>query len=459
MTDDGVLAAAPGSTARPVAEALSWLWRLGPVGDSPTPGTTWLGGLDEAEALSAAVRERRAAAAIVLAPAPGSAVGDVPAREARAGVAGFAPGASVFDTYTVFAGGRPVVRTRLGAHAVMARDRVLVLGADLAGRWGWLGAYWALEPIEELLLEVQDRPLLKLPALGSIRFDDLPGTAEQQLQGRDKHDRVMARRIRRMIATYREAGASLSVAVAARALKEEQPVPLQEVWPAGVEALAAGVDAGVFELVLHGWLHYDERSLREGEAVEPREFLALGEAEAGERIDAAIEWQRRWLGEPRTFVAPAWGYSPGALAAAAQRSLPAWQRAEAEPLIVDGNPRETLIGAGGPGGVHRLDYGSLVRLAHAGVPPTPVLHGGLLDDRLTARVAQDAFAYARLIRNRDVHRLPRVPGVRWISAGALVERLAAHDASEVRGDEPRLASGAEAVLCRRGESRLIQAAS
>jgi hypothetical protein len=381
---------------------------------------------DEVEPLCAAVRERRCAGAIVLASDPGAELGPLPARRSVEGVAKFASGARVFDRHTVFAGGRPVVETRLGVHAALIEDRVLALGADLAGRWGRLGAFWALVPIEGFLLELVDRPILKLPPVGAVRLDDAPGTAQMQLQGRDKSDEVMARRIGRLLTTYRDAGAPLSVAVAARGLRDGEPVPSEEVWPKGIELLSRGAAEGVFEPIAHGWLHYDPQAST-AERVEPREFADLDEPEAGRRIDAAIDWQRQFFGEPRTFVAPAWGYSDGTLRALAKRQLPAWHRAAAEPLIVDGNPRETLIGPGGSGGVHRLDYGSLVRMAQSGLPPTPALHGGLMDDRLTSRVFRDAAGYARLLRKRDAHRLPGVEGIRWIGAAELVDLYRAHD--------------------------------
>jgi hypothetical protein len=341
---------------------------------------------------------------------------------------------------------------------VLAADRVLALGADLVNRWGWLGALWALTPVEEFLLEVLDRPRLKLPPLGAIRLDDAPGTAQTQLEGRDKTDEVAAKRIERLRGAYGKSGAKLAVAVAARGLVDGEPVPAEQVWPQGIEALARGVAEGVFEPVCHGWLHFSGPAER-AKKVNPREFGDLDEDEAGRRIDAARRWQNELLGaDPQTFVAPSWGYSDGTLAALRSRGLPAWHRAEPGPLLVDGNPRETVIGAGSPlGGVFRLDYGSLVRLARAGLPPTPALHGGLMDDRLAARIARDAFAYARLMLKRDADRLPAIPGIRWVGAAELVDRYRAHDASEVNGEEPVLAEGAEAVLRRRSETRTVTA--
>lgn len=443
---EGSLAAAAESGARPLAEALAWLWRLGPVADEPAAGQVAVGTMAEADAILGAVRSGVAAGGIIVAPEPGPQAGAVPARAIRRGVARFAPGARVYDDFVVFADGRAIVQTRVGKHAVLLADRVLAAGGDVVGRWGYMGAYWALAPIEELLVELLDRPLLKLPPLGSVRIDDVPGTAQLQLEDREKDDEFSAKRMSGLHRTYRDAGARLSVAVPARALRDGEAVPLQEVWPKGMQALREGVAGGTFDPVCHGMMHFDAEASTD-ERIEPREFLRLDEAEAGRRIDTAVAWQREQLGEPKTFVAPAWGYSEGALAALAARGMPAWHRAAPGPLIVAGNPRETLVGAGAPeGGVFRLDYGSLQRLAAAGIPPTPVLHGGLLDDRLTARVKRDALIYARLLHKRDAARLPEVAGIRWIAASELVDRYRAHDAAEVRGTEPVLPDGAEAVL-------------
>ena len=101
----------------------------------------------------------------------------------------------------------------------------------------------------------------------------------------------------------------------------------------------------------------------------------------------------------------------------------------------------------------RLDYGSLVRLAQAGLPPTLALHGGLMDDRLESRILRDASGYARLFLRRDAHRLPRIEGIRWVGAAELVDLDRAHGRSEVVDGEPRPAAG------RRGSSFAIAAAS
>ena len=421
-----------------MAGALGWLWRL-PVREQPDPSLVGIGGAGEADELAARTRGGELAAAVVFAAGTGPATEALPARRTLEGVARLAPGAALAGSFTVFDRGTPVVASNLGAHAV-TDAKLLFVGFDPVAGWGRLGLGWALAAVQDLIVQAIERPLLQLPALGCLRFDDLPGTAQQQLQDTAKSDARVRRRVARLRSVYARAGAKLSIAVAARGLADGAPVPTDDVWPEATAELARGVADGTFEPVCHGLLHYDDTG--EGDRVEPREFLTLDRQEAGRRLDLALEWIRDRLGEPHTFVAPAWGYSEGALAAAAERGLPAWHRAAPEPLLVKRNPRETLIGAGGLGGVHRLDYGSLVRLAQVGLPPTPVLHGGLLDDRLTSRLIRDAVGYARLLLRRDALRLPEVEGVRWIGAGELVERLGAHERIDV---EAGVAGDAEVV--------------
>lgn len=452
-TADAALFAVPGSGARQFAEAIAWLWRLGPVADRPGPRSVGIGTAEEADGLAAAARERRAAGAVILAPGDGAESRIVPVRRTVAGLARFARGAGVRDEFTVFATGEPVVRTRLGLHAI--RDgRLLIVGADPVARWGRLSALWSLTPIQAHLVELLERPLVMLPPLGCLRFDDLPGTIYMQLEGSDKGDERTTKRIELLRRAFGAAGAKLNLAVAARGLANDRHVPSEQVWPAGIAAIRRGIEEGVFEIVCHGLLHYDEAAYREDGRLDPREFQRLDHATAGRHLDQALEWQSRQLALPRSFVAPAWGYSPGTQAAAADRGLPAWHRAAPEPLLVDGNPRETLIGAGGIGGVHGVDYGSLVRMAEAGLPPTPVLHGLSLDDRRAGLLACDAVATARLAMRRDVLRLPKVRGLQWVGAGELIERLRAHDQVAVKGVEPALPDGSVAVVVGRDGRQL-----
>jgi hypothetical protein len=233
--------------------------------------------------------------------------------------------------------------------------------------------------------------------------------------------------------------------VAARALEDGHQVPLERVWPRAVAALAEGVAAGTFEPVCHGHLHLDTQELEQGR-VEFREFARLDEREAGRRLDEAATWQEEALGRrPQTFCAPAWSYSPGALAAAAARGLPAWQRPELGPLLEDGRVHETVDSA--LRGLHGLGYGPLVAMAQRGLPPTPVFHGGLFDLRLTqVKERRDLLTLAKVILRRDILRLPGLAGIRWIGAGELVRLLEAHATVHVRGSEVDLGDAAEALL-------------
>jgi peptidoglycan/xylan/chitin deacetylase (PgdA/CDA1 family) len=431
VTSGGRLYAASDSGARPAAEALAWLWRLGAVGGAPDGSAVGFGTLSEEADLTALTEAGRLAGTVLFAPEPGPASGPVPARRAASGRARFDRGGRIRGEFALFEDGTPVVKSSLGLHAVRD-ERALMLAADPATAWTELRGFWCLRALAEFLPEKLGRPLVLLPPLGCVRLDDVPGTAQHQVEGHAKPDRRQRRRIERMRRVYAAAGARLNVAVCSRALADGRQVPLDEVWPGSVEALAAGAGDGAFEPVCHGWLHLDPGELERGQ-VEFREFAALDEAEAGRRIDESLTWQEQALGRrPDTFVAPAWGYSEGTHAAAAARGLPAWQRPALGPLIVNGNPRETIDSA--LRGLSGLDYRPLAELASFGLPPTPVLHGGLFDLRMQQlRQERDVLGFGRLLLRRDLLRLAELPGVRWVGAGELVAALREHDAAEQSG--------------------------
>jgi hypothetical protein len=167
--------------------------------------------------------------------------------------------------------------------------------------------------------------------------------------------------------------------------------------------------------------------------VEPREFWRLDERAARSRIESASSWLRSTIGEPRSFIAPAWGYSRGTLAAAADIGLTTWQAPAPGPLL-DGvqlfeTTRDSLAG------LSRVDYRFLTALARVGVPPTVVMHGRLLDHRRdTLELPGDAFAGARLAYRPDMFRLPRTTGLRWVGTQELVEALRAHGETELASD-------------------------
>jgi hypothetical protein len=184
----------------------------------------------------------------------------------------------------------------------------------------------------------------------------------------------------------------------------------------------------------HGYLHLDPDALARDE-IEWREFGALEEAEAGRRLDAVMVWQEQVLGSrPPTFVAPAWAYSEGTRRAARARGLPAWLPPRLGPLTDGGDPRQSLDSALRT--MDGLSYQPFADLAGLGVPPTPVLHGGLFDLRVEQlRSSRDVRSFARLVLRRDLLRIPAVGGLRWIGAGALVQLLRAHETVTVRGHE------------------------
>jgi hypothetical protein len=284
-----------------------------------------------------------------------------------------------------------------------------------------------------------------LPAVGCLRLDDAPGTAYQLAIGRAKPDERERRLIERLRHAYRRSGACLNIAVCSRALDGGQEVPIECVWPRATAELATGVREGVFTPVCHGYLHLDLDELQAGRP-EYREFRDLDQAEAGRRIDATVDWQAEVLGRrPETFVAPAWAYSEGALRAAAERGLTSWRSPALAPMLDGSNVHETTNNAFR--GMEGLGYGHLAALAAHGLPPTPVLHGGLLDLRLhQLKRRRDLVSAARLLLHRDLVRLPRIRGVQWIGADELVKILRAHETVSADGPELDLGDASSARL-------------
>lgn len=444
MSDHGRLFVPPGAPTAAIAKALSWLWRLGPVLDSASADAVGVGAADQEEELRALVEGGGLAGAVLFLAVPGPARDRTPASRRIQGITRFSGREQVRGEFTVFESGTAAVESSIGTHAV--RDgRMLLLGADHEAWWSRLETYWILAALADFLPEVLERPLVMLPPVGVARLDDVPGTAQHQLEVRAKTDsqqRGLARTLRR---TWGRRGACLNVAVAAEALRRKERVPLDDVWPKAVAEFAEGVREGAIASVCHGLLHLVPEALEEGR-VDYYEFRELDEAEAGRRIDIALAWHERNFGvRPRTFVAPAWGYSDGAFRALAARNLPAWLPPSPGPLLDGGNVHETIDPA--LWGIYRLDYRPLARWAALGLPPTLVFHGRSFDLRLQQLDRRRDFAtLVRLFARRDIVRVPRLRGVRWIGTGEFVDLLRAHDRIEVRGREVELDDQAEAVL-------------
>ena len=419
---------AAGSAARAFAEGMGWLWRV-PVRLEPGGSAVGFGVGPEAAGLRSLVRGSQLATAAVLVAAEDADDRSPPRARVVGGRADLHDG-SVKGRFVTFDDGRVLVRSRLGAHAV-EYDGMVYLGAGPSD-WGTASAYWVFGAVADLLRRTLTRPLIVLPPLGCIRLDDVPGTGLQQLTGRGHPDGRMAGRIRTIIHRYREAGAQLVVAVASEAFVDGSPAPLDAVWPESVDVLRDGVRAGVLEPACHGTLHVEVEALADG-TVEPREFGRLGKEVARSRIERASSWLRAALGEPQSFVAPAWGYSPGTLAAAAEIGLTTWRAPAPGPLLhglqLFETTRDSLAG------LNRVDYRFLSALARVGVPPTVVFHGRLLDHRRdTLELPGDAFACVRLAYRPDLFRIPMTGGLRWVGARELVDALRAHGETELARD-------------------------
>jgi hypothetical protein len=443
MSAGGSLFVLRGSRMTGFAETLAWLWRLGPLREEPDREAVGIGWVEEWRELDALLRARRLAGAVVFASRPGPDVGPIPPRHRVRGVADFGRGERVAGQFSLLDGGTAAVRSSLGAHAVR-EDRWMVMATDPEASWGALDGYWVLPALAELLVDVLDRPLVLLPPVGWIRYDDMLGNGYQQLVGVAKSDRRIRRRIESLAARCERVGVKVNLALSSRAWEDGHEVPVDELWPEATEAVATGIAAGVYEPVCHGYLHVDTEALQAGRH-ESREYAHLDLREAGRRVDVTLDWCSRALGAvPPTFVAPSWGYGQGLLAALAERELPAWLPPKPKPLLSGGNVHETLLSS--LEGLHQFDFAPFARLAEAGLPPTIVTHGGLFDARLRAlRPPRDLVPLMRLFVRRDLSRIPWTDGVRWIGAGDLVEHVRAHDEIEVRGAEVRLPEGAEAV--------------
>ena len=445
--EDGRLYTPSGSRVVDSAAGLAWLWRLGPVLSAPDVRAVGMGTADEASELHGLVEAGRLAGAVVFAPGPGPVDSHLPIRRRVSGGAAFGPGALLEGDFTVLDGGNPVVRSSLGVHAAVVGGRTLVLAAEPATAWSVLRQFWVLEALAGFLAERLERPMVLLPAVGCVRLDDAPGTAQHQAEGRAHSDRRQVRRIQALTRAYGGRGAVLNMAVAARSLGEDRrtDIPLEQHWPRAVAAIAVGVRAGIFEPVGHGYLHLDREAFDRGE-IEPREFASLGEDDAGRLIDASITWQRDVLGRhPATFVAPAWGYSDGTFAALEARRLPAWLRPGVGPLRDGGAVHETIDSA--MRGLRGVKLGTLASLARTGLPPTPVFHGRLFDLRVQQlRASSDLVTAARLLARRDIFRLPSLPGLRWVGASELIRLLDAHGSIVVRGAEVDLTEAPHARL-------------
>ena len=149
------------------------------------------------------MRGGRLAGAAVFATRPGPGLGPIPSRARRTGVASFGPERRVTGQFPVLHGGSPAVRSSIGVHAVRDGDW-MVFAADPDASWGTLDGFWILPALAEFLVDVLERPLVMLPPVGWVRYDDLPGTAYHQLLGRDKTETKVGRRIASLIRLFGE---------------------------------------------------------------------------------------------------------------------------------------------------------------------------------------------------------------------------------------------------------------
>ena len=410
-TPEPSFVAMEGSPAASLAATLEWLWR-----PSGAKAAVAFATAEEAEVLSKRVLAGELAGAVVF---------ERSTAKGAEGVARFAEGMHLRGSFGLLDDeGEPWTRSSLGVHAAVD-DRVLTLAVPADGGWGTLRFAWVAEAIARFAEERLEIELRRLPAIGCLRLDDIPGTAEFQLEDKAKDDRTQTKLARSLAKAAASGNAVLNIAVACQALgPEKEPVPLQEVWPKAIEALRAGVARGTFEPVCHGWLGLVPDALAKGE-IDFHEYEPLDADQAMETLREVVAWQRENLGEAPTFVAVDWTYGAGTRYAAARLGLTSWLRPELGPLAEPAAVRETLVGT--LDGVAGVDFTPLSALAKAGVPPTVTLHGRSLDRRReTFDLPRDAVSLARAAAKRDIYRLLELDGVRWLGAKEFTETITAH---------------------------------
>jgi hypothetical protein len=444
MPGDPCIFVPPDSPILAFARAIAWLWRLGPIVREPDPRLIGMGGSEEAADLHAQVRRGELAGAVIFTDRPGSDVGPLPGRARRRGVADFGDGDLVLGQFSCLTEGEAALRSSIGVHTTR-EERWMVVGADPTAAWGALDQFWVLPALAEFLVEVLDRPLVMLPAVGWVRYDDAPGNGQEVVKERTKPDAEWKERLEELRKLFGDAGAKLNIAISARTLRDEREVAIDELWPEAVRTIADGVRADVFEPLCHGYIHLDTAALKE-DRIEPREFARMPFEEAERKLDTALTWMTETFAVgPSSFIAPNWAYGEGILKALDERGLRAWLPPRPGPLFEGINGRETMIST--LEGLYRLHFGPFKRLAEVGYPPTIIIHGGLFDARFAnLSLPRDALTYARLYRKRDLFRVPWTDGVRWIGAGELLDHLGRHDQIAVTDGSITAPSGTSALV-------------
>lgn len=330
----------------------------------------------------------------------------------------------------------------------------MVVGADPAAAWGALDQFWVLPALAEFLVEILDRPLVMLPPVGWVRYDDAPGNGQEVVKKRTKPDAEWKERLERLRKLFGDAGAKLNIAISARTLRDEHEVGIEELWPEAVRTIAGGVEAGVFEPLCHGYIHLDTAALAEGR-IEPREFARMAFEEAERKLDTALAWMKTTFGdEPSSFIAPNWAYGDGILKALDERQMRAWLAPRPGPLLDGINGRESMIST--LEGLYRLHFSPFRRLAEVGYPPTIIIHGGLFDARFAnLSLPRDVVTYAQLYRTRDLFRVPWTDGVRWVGAGELLDHFGRHDQIAVTGGSISAPPGTSALVRDRNGTRSL----
>lgn len=145
-----------------------------------------------------------------------------------------------------------------------------------------------------------------------IRLDDLPTTAEALLhqQPTNTLDRKRAAMLRRLRRFAKQLGIKINLMYSSHYYGIDGSLkPIGDSMVRSVREIQLGLEQNVFEIGAHGMVHLRFPWDTAIQDADPREFLDLDENETQMHIKVCKEeiW-RLFKVQPKSFVAPAWGY-------------------------------------------------------------------------------------------------------------------------------------------------------
>jgi predicted deacetylase len=153
------------------------------------------------------------------------------------------------------------------------------------------------------------------PPYAMIRLDDLPTTAELLLhqQPTPSLDRKREATLRYLRRFATRTGIKINLMYTSHYYAADGRLQsIGDVMGRSVREIRLGVEQNVFEVGAHGMVHLRFPWNNAIRSADPREFLDLDEMETQKHIKVCEEEIRRLFKfQPKSFVAPAWGYKTG----------------------------------------------------------------------------------------------------------------------------------------------------